>query len=115
MVQGIRGAPMSKDNVGLIAMLETMADEGALIHCLDWIVIQHTMREAAKAIRSSEAEQRVPTGWKLVPIRPTKGMLAGMALATFLSDRSDLEMERRYNSALDAAPSPTDTNSEGKP
>lgn len=38
----------------------------------------------------------------LMPKRPTKAMLAGMAKATFLQDLSDLEMERRYNGLKDA-------------
>jgi hypothetical protein len=44
------------DTKGLVAILETMADEGAMIHCLDWAVIQRTMREAATALRASPSE-----------------------------------------------------------
>jgi hypothetical protein len=36
-----------------------------------------------------------------VPVPPTKAMLRGMSSATFLTDGSDLEMERRFNGMLE--------------
>lgn len=47
---------------------------------------------------------KTKTRWVRVPVPPTKEMLEGMAAATFLSDRSDLEMERRFNGMIDNLP-----------
>lgn len=43
--------------IALCAKLETMSDEGAMIHCLDWRVIQQAMREAAQTIRETTVSE----------------------------------------------------------
>lgn len=45
---------------------------------------------------------KLPPGYMLVPIEPTRAMLRDMSRATFLSDGSSLEMVRRWNGALAA-------------
>lgn len=52
--------------------------------------------EARAALAAIQAKKAV-----LVPVKPSKEMLDGMATATFLSDRSNLEMHRRFNGLLD--------------
>lgn len=54
-----RASPTPSD--GLIAALETIADEGPLIHCMDWSVIQGHMRQAAEALRSVRSEKQTAT------------------------------------------------------
>jgi hypothetical protein len=52
----------------------------------------------------SAAAPAEPPGWKLVPIEPTREMLAGAVKATFLQDNPYLEMKRRWRGFLEAAP-----------
>lgn len=42
--------------------------------------------------------------WISIPVPPTKEMLKEMANATWLTDGSDLEMERRFNGMLSGVP-----------
>ena len=93
---------MSNDNAGLIAVLETMADEGSLIHCLDWAVIQSTLRNAATALRSIEAVGRIHEGWKLVPVEPTNAMFEA------LYSGPEKPVGEKWDAMLVVAPSPDD-------
>lgn len=49
----LKGLCGPSDHAGLIATLETMADQGSMIHCLSWVAIQGTLRKAADALKNA--------------------------------------------------------------
>jgi hypothetical protein len=69
--------------------------KGRLVSALERKLAQDLL-EARAALAAIQAKKAV-----LVPVEPSKEMLDGMATATFLSDRSNLEMHRRFNGLLD--------------
>jgi hypothetical protein len=89
-------------------MYETMAARMVGLFECGWDNESESLREDWRAVAavalSRSAAQPELAGWKIVPIEPTRAMLDGAVKATYLQDNPYLEMKRRWNGFLEAAP-----------